>query len=104
MPKSKKAFGSVQLQAYLDEPRGDGAVLPFTASTHNAVSTREAAKRQYLVSWEANWKRVGHVGMFRVIWRSVLEFFTGLLLKEIFGVLSDPAVAEIDLLHQHLSS
>ena len=104
MPKSKKAFWSVQLLAYLDEPRENGAALPFTASTHNAVFNRGAAKRQYLVAWEANWKRIGQVGMSWAIRRSVPEFFTGLGPTQILGVLSDPAVADIDLLHRHLGS
>jgi hypothetical protein len=58
MPKSKQPFPSVQLQFYLDELHDDGAVLTFVALTHNAVLSKEAAMRQYLAAWEANWKRM----------------------------------------------
>lgn len=83
MPKPKKALPSVQLQSYLDEPRDDGAVLTFTASTHHAVSTKEAAMRQYLVAWEAKWKRMASSGYVLSNCQSFsMEFFTGLQPKQ----------------------
>lgn len=57
MPKSKKTFPPIQLQSYLNEPQPDGPLSTFTSTAGDTAATKEAAMREYLVTWEEKWKR-----------------------------------------------
>jgi hypothetical protein len=59
MPKFEKTFPSIQLQSYFNEPRADGAILPFTGTPKDGMaSMKKATMGVYLVAWEDNWKRL----------------------------------------------
>ena len=105
MPTPKKPFPSVQLQSYITEPRAHGSVPPFiVVATDEAVTSKEAGMKECLAVWEENWKRLGTI---RYVPTDLCAFFRaiGLITAEIiFGVLSDPAVGDLEVLHQHSAS